>query len=232
MPLPKGLYYSPASASLPNTFHTPTSWADYYAVLGLDLWATSDEIKEAFRQRRKGLFLTDASKYRELQAAYGCLVDVQARYEYDVVYRQQKGLPPPPVPEMLRKPVKKQGVRMEGPAKVMASEVLSTRKEAIIRAATDGLEENECCTDPSIKQESQEEQKQREAEPVAVEEQTRTDPNSALKRFIQKQKQATPQSSGVPTPVRPEKKQEKKIPRVSGIRPPSSSLRRSSLHRY
>jgi curved DNA-binding protein CbpA len=66
--------------------------------MGLDCWATSEEIKEAHRRLRAVYFRTDSEKYHALQIAYGILVNAEARFRYDEVYRARKGLPPPQPP--------------------------------------------------------------------------------------------------------------------------------------
>ncbi|KAJ4297849.1 hypothetical protein N0V90_005748 [Kalmusia sp. IMI 367209] len=74
------------------------NWPDHYAALGLDHWATTEEVKAQFRALRSEYFNTDVTKYRKLQMAYAVLVDWEARRKYDVEYRQRLGLPPPPSP--------------------------------------------------------------------------------------------------------------------------------------
>jgi curved DNA-binding protein CbpA len=76
------------------------AFVDHYAILGLDCWATSEEIKAAFRRLRAEFFRADVNKYRALQAAYDALVDVQARQSYDMEYRSRVGLPVPQSPTL------------------------------------------------------------------------------------------------------------------------------------
>ncbi|PSN69049.1 hypothetical protein BS50DRAFT_586405 [Corynespora cassiicola Philippines] len=100
-PVPSGVYVTAASATLPATSSPSTpnpssEFVDHYAVLGLDAWATSEEIKAAHRKLRAKFFQTDATKYQALQAAYAALVDLEARHAYDEKYRFRKGMPAPP----------------------------------------------------------------------------------------------------------------------------------------
>ncbi|PVH98358.1 hypothetical protein DM02DRAFT_531270 [Periconia macrospinosa] len=69
---------------------------DHYEILGLDMWATSEEVKNKYRQLRADYFENAPEKYRALQAAYLVLVDREARLKYDTLYRQRFGMPPPP----------------------------------------------------------------------------------------------------------------------------------------
>ncbi|KAF2689167.1 hypothetical protein K458DRAFT_276246, partial [Lentithecium fluviatile CBS 122367] len=80
--------------SSPTT--SPDSFVDHYAVLGLDPWATTEEIKVAHRSLRGEYFRTDASKYLALQTAYAVLVNWEARRDYDKELRERLGLPAPP----------------------------------------------------------------------------------------------------------------------------------------
>ncbi|CAI6339538.1 unnamed protein product [Periconia digitata] len=94
MSIPPGTYLPPAIVS-PS--RAPTSdFIDYYSVLGLDIWATSEEIKAKHRKLRADYFTNSPVKYRPLQEAYLVLVDSEARLQYDTVYRQRIGMPPPP----------------------------------------------------------------------------------------------------------------------------------------
>lgn len=93
---PSTLLSSSSSASVSTPTSAPPLFADHYRTLGLDHWATSEEIKTAYRQLREEYFNTDAIKYRALQAAYAVLVDWEARRAYDVVYRERLGVPGPP----------------------------------------------------------------------------------------------------------------------------------------
>jgi hypothetical protein len=97
---PSGIYLSPVSTTLTHT-HTLSpcdyiDFIDHYAVMGLDNWATSEEIKTAFRRLRGTYFNTDAVKYRALQAAFDVLANREARWSYDRVWREWRGLPGPP----------------------------------------------------------------------------------------------------------------------------------------
>jgi hypothetical protein len=79
--IPSGVYLSPASTTLTRS-RSPsldTEFIDHYAVMGVDNWATSEEIKTAFRRLRGTYFNTDAVKYRALQAAFDVLADRDAR---------------------------------------------------------------------------------------------------------------------------------------------------------
>jgi curved DNA-binding protein CbpA len=82
----------PSSGSSSPTTDLP----DYYEILGVDIWSTSEEIKQAYRGLRTEFFNTDASKYRALQAAFGILADTEARFKYDKAYREERGITPPP----------------------------------------------------------------------------------------------------------------------------------------
>jgi curved DNA-binding protein CbpA len=73
-----------------------TEFVDYYKVLDLDHWATTDEIKAKHRKLRADYFTSAPKKYRTLQAAYAVLVDQEARLQYDTVYRRRMGVPEPP----------------------------------------------------------------------------------------------------------------------------------------
>ncbi|KAF2257012.1 hypothetical protein BU26DRAFT_575424 [Trematosphaeria pertusa] len=112
---PAGVFLSPASAALSHSHSHSTSssssssslsaipsidqeFQNYYAILRLDHWATSEEIKDAYRKLRAEYFHTDAGKYRALQEAYAVLVDRNARWNYDCVYRERIGVPQPPLP--------------------------------------------------------------------------------------------------------------------------------------
>lgn len=91
---------SPSSSPSPSYSSTtrsplPAHLPDHYAILHLDTWATSEEIKAAYRNLRLEYFRSDPAKYRALQAAYAVLVDAEARRKYDIVYRASKGLPVP-----------------------------------------------------------------------------------------------------------------------------------------
>ncbi|KAF2277662.1 uncharacterized protein EI97DRAFT_432520 [Westerdykella ornata] len=88
---------SPSSSISTSTTRNPlpAHLPDHYAVLHLDTWATSEEIKSSYRSLRAEYFRSDPAKYRALQAAYAVLVDAEARRKYDVVYRASKGLPVP-----------------------------------------------------------------------------------------------------------------------------------------
>lgn len=93
MSLPKNYCMSAASVSL-----TPgaslANFPNHYAILQLDQWATTEEVKVQYRKLRAEYFTTNAEKYRQLQSAYAVLVDWEARREYDVVYRVWMGIPP------------------------------------------------------------------------------------------------------------------------------------------
>jgi hypothetical protein len=95
--IPSGVYLSPASTTLTRS-RSPsldTEFIDHYAVMGVDNWATSEEIKTAFRRLRGTYFNTDAVKYRALQAAFDVLADRDARRTYDGMWRERRGLPGP-----------------------------------------------------------------------------------------------------------------------------------------
>lgn len=101
--LPSGVYLSPASAILsrsPTPKRNPapnTDFVDHYAVMGLDNWATSEEIKAVYRRLRGEYFgSNNVIKYRALQAAFDVLADREARWTYDKMWRARKGLPTPP----------------------------------------------------------------------------------------------------------------------------------------
>lgn len=88
--LPLGVYVSPLSFSHAEDF------IDHYAIMELDCWATSEEIKNAHRHLRVKYFKTDLKKYRALQAAFDILANSEARHTYDTIYRSMKGMPVPP----------------------------------------------------------------------------------------------------------------------------------------
>lgn len=94
-----GLYRPPISpqSHSSSTTSSNSEFIDHYAVLGLDVWSTSEEIKSTYRRLAKEYFNTkDMKKYRALQVAYAVLVDREARWTYDKVYREKKSLPAPP----------------------------------------------------------------------------------------------------------------------------------------
>lgn len=95
--IPSGVYLSSASTTLTRSrsLSLDTEFIDHYAVMGVDNWATSEEIKTAFRRLRGTYFNTDAVKYRALQAAFDVLADREARWTYDGVWRGRRGLPGP-----------------------------------------------------------------------------------------------------------------------------------------
>ncbi|KAF2005202.1 hypothetical protein P154DRAFT_354559 [Amniculicola lignicola CBS 123094] len=99
-PLPSGVYINHASAALsssppPHGNSVAKNFVDHYAILNLDCWATSEEIKASYRALRTQYFSSNPLRYRALQAAFDTLVDRQARVAYDQVYRMRMGLPPP-----------------------------------------------------------------------------------------------------------------------------------------
>lgn len=63
--------------------------ADHYGILELDVHASDDEIRAAYRRLRVVYFQSDAKKYRALQAAFDTLMDPEARQAYDVTYPAQ-----------------------------------------------------------------------------------------------------------------------------------------------
>jgi curved DNA-binding protein CbpA len=103
--LPSGVYLNPICTTASALSHASTrpisqsqnsdGFVDHYAILQLDNWATSEEIKAAYRRLRVEFFRTDAVKYRALQAAFDVLADREARWSYDRMYRGRKGLPVP-----------------------------------------------------------------------------------------------------------------------------------------
>ncbi|KAF2636546.1 hypothetical protein P280DRAFT_533675 [Massarina eburnea CBS 473.64] len=93
--IPAGVFLNPACATR-TSLGTTTHFVDHYAVFGLDIWATSEEVKAKYRALRGEYFRTDPVKYRALQAAYTVLVDRDARLQYDSLYRGRVGLPLPP----------------------------------------------------------------------------------------------------------------------------------------
>jgi hypothetical protein len=96
--LPSGIYINHTSTTLSSSPHgnyVAKGFVDHYAILNLDCWATSEEIKASYRALRAQYFTTDPIKYRALQAAFDALVDRQARIAYDKVYRMRLGLPAP-----------------------------------------------------------------------------------------------------------------------------------------
>ncbi|KAF2177195.1 hypothetical protein K469DRAFT_697399 [Zopfia rhizophila CBS 207.26] len=108
-PLLSSLYLSSASASLsrkpprsartPNISHATAEFVNHYAVMGLDIWASYDDIVHAHRKLRAEYFKTDAGMYRKLQAAFDLLADREARSVYDKQYRTIMGVQPPlPLP--------------------------------------------------------------------------------------------------------------------------------------
>jgi len=98
--VPAGVFISPVCAPnlIPAATAASAEFLDHYAVMGLDRWATSEEIKIAHRKLRAEYFRTDARKYAALQAAYAVLVNWEARRDYDAVYRLRLGLPAAPPP--------------------------------------------------------------------------------------------------------------------------------------
>ncbi|KAF2792778.1 hypothetical protein K505DRAFT_191660, partial [Melanomma pulvis-pyrius CBS 109.77] len=100
---PAGVYLSQASAILscsssPKRSHaSDVEFVDHYAVMELDNWATSEEIKAVYRRLRGEYFgSNNVIKYRALQAAFDVLADRDARWAYDKIWRARKGLPIPP----------------------------------------------------------------------------------------------------------------------------------------
>ncbi|KAF2655788.1 hypothetical protein K491DRAFT_778473 [Lophiostoma macrostomum CBS 122681] len=99
--LPSGVYLNPVCTTASALAHaasrpsTASGFVDHYAILQLDNWATSEEIKDAYRRLRGEYFRSDAAKYRALQAAFDVLADREARWDYDREYRARKGLPEP-----------------------------------------------------------------------------------------------------------------------------------------
>jgi hypothetical protein len=73
----------------------PDPFVDHYSIMNLDMWATSEEIKEAHRKLRAEYFSTDAVKYKALMTAYSVLIDTEERWAYDREYRARMGMPPP-----------------------------------------------------------------------------------------------------------------------------------------
>jgi curved DNA-binding protein CbpA len=104
--IPSGVYIHPMSITMsdhnslmlskPSSANSKFQFQDHYAILELDMFATSEEIKLAFRRLRGEYFRTDGVKYRALQAAYEVLVDIGARYRYDNMYRVDRGFPARP----------------------------------------------------------------------------------------------------------------------------------------
>jgi hypothetical protein len=96
--VPAGVFINPICAPIFIQAATTATaeFVDHYEVMGLDRWATTEEIKTAHRNLRSEYFRTNAKKYAALQAAYAVLVNWEARRDYDVVYRLRLGLPPPP----------------------------------------------------------------------------------------------------------------------------------------
>lgn len=90
--MPSGVYVHPVSIAV----NVATEFVDHYAIMELDSWATSEEIKNAYRQLRGKYFGTDIAKYRALQSAFDILVDKEAKWKYDKMYREMKGFPAPP----------------------------------------------------------------------------------------------------------------------------------------
>ncbi|KAF1977910.1 hypothetical protein BU23DRAFT_657466 [Bimuria novae-zelandiae CBS 107.79] len=206
MSLPKTYCMSAASISLT----AGTSFAnvpDHYAIMQLDIWATTEEVKVQFRKLRTEYFTSDAAKYRQLQTAYAVLVDREARAEYDAVYRERMGLPPPTITGEL------------------VSTVSSSRKISIMQAAVSRIDaqaspsqedrhraemarlEAERAREEEMRAREAEEQRVREEEQRVLEEEHRAreaeeqrareeeeqrvrdaDPNWHLKHFSQKYK--------------------------------------------
>lgn len=61
-------------------------FVDHYAILELDIHASEDSIRTAYRRLRVVYFQSDAKKYRALQAAFDVLMDPEARQAYDLNY--------------------------------------------------------------------------------------------------------------------------------------------------
>jgi hypothetical protein len=78
-----------------STAAPPDPFVDHYSIMNLDMWATSEEIKEAHRKLRAEYFSTDAVKYKALMTAYSVLIDAESRLDYDREYRARIGMPPP-----------------------------------------------------------------------------------------------------------------------------------------
>ncbi|KAF2708412.1 hypothetical protein K504DRAFT_503575 [Pleomassaria siparia CBS 279.74] len=82
----------PASTTSPGQLDLD----DYYAVLGIDHWATSEEIKTAYRRLRGRLFQASTlGHYRALQGAFTVLADAETRSKYDVAWRAKHNVPGP-----------------------------------------------------------------------------------------------------------------------------------------
>ncbi|KAF2446814.1 hypothetical protein P171DRAFT_510824 [Karstenula rhodostoma CBS 690.94] len=91
MSLPRTFCLSSASAALtPST--ALTSFTNHYEVMKLYPSASTEDVKTQFRTLRAEYFASDARRYRQLQTAYAVLVDVEARREYDELYRASTGL--------------------------------------------------------------------------------------------------------------------------------------------
>ncbi|KAF2737591.1 hypothetical protein EJ04DRAFT_521098 [Polyplosphaeria fusca] len=96
--IPSGVYLNPASAHLrpeSTSLISIEELPDHYEILGLDIWATSEEIKASYRQLRGQFFRSEPQKYRKLQAAFDVLANRDSRLAYDKVYRVAKSLPEP-----------------------------------------------------------------------------------------------------------------------------------------
>ncbi|KAL6710692.1 hypothetical protein ACN47E_007749 [Coniothyrium glycines] len=60
--------------------------SDHYAILDVNINASEEEIRTAYRRLRVVYFQSDAKKYRALQAAFDTLMDPEARQAYDSSY--------------------------------------------------------------------------------------------------------------------------------------------------
>ncbi len=75
---------------------------DYYQILGVSREAKADEIKKAFRQlalechpdRNPGDKKAE-DRFKEINEAYGVLIDPEKRQSYDFIHQRGAGTPPP-----------------------------------------------------------------------------------------------------------------------------------------
>ncbi|KAJ4355882.1 uncharacterized protein N0V89_003905 [Didymosphaeria variabile] len=186
MALPRTFCLSSASASLtPST--CLTTFTNHYEVLGLDHWATDEEVKAQFRTLRAKYFSTDVGKYRQLQTAYAVLVDWEARREYDAVYRVSMGLSPPASERASASESNSEKATDETvlASSGSASSTASPPKSTIVRVAVSRIDAHARADTDSMQMAKLEEELRRveEEQRQGEEEERLADPNWGLKHF-------------------------------------------------